>query len=336
MKRWRTVAILLAAAALLTYGGIWLLRIKMPGTSYRGPLPPLTAEEAALRDELRDDVQELAGRIGERNLRRYENLRAAADFLRRSLSQAGYEVRSQTYSAYGLESENLEVEIRGATRPEEIVIVGAHYDSVEGSPGANDNATGSAAVLALARRFAHRHPARTLRLVQFVNEEPPYSYSEAMGSVHYARRCRARGENVVAMFSLETIGYYSDAPKSQLYPFPMGFFYPATANFIAFVGNTDSQRLVRESVRIFRMTTRFPSEGGAVPPSIPGVGWSDHWSFWQEGYPAVMVTDTALFRYPHYHIASDTPDKIDYDRLARVVSGLDQVITALQEVEARR
>lgn len=331
MKHWRIAVLLAIIAGLLVYGGIWTVRIKMPGRNHRGPLLPLTAQEMALREELREDVQQLAGRIGERNLGRYENLRAAADYLRRSLFQAGYEVRSQTYKALGLESANLEVEIRGAIRPDEIVIVGAHYDSVEGSPGANDNATGVAAMLALARRFANRQPGRTLRFLGFTNEEPPYSYSEDMGSVHYARRCRARGENVVAMFSLETIGYYSDASHSQQYPFPMGFFYPATANFIAFVGNTDSQHLVRESVRIFRETTPFPAEGGAVPPTIPGVGWSDHWSFWEQGYQAVMVTDTALFRYPHYHVATDTPDKVDYDRLARVVGGLDHVITALSK-----
>jgi hypothetical protein len=317
---------LFVAVGLLAYGGIWTLRIKMPGSTHRGSLPPLSVEETALRDQLRADVFALAGRIGERNVGRYENLRAAANYLREELSRAGYQVEPQKYSAYGLKFENLVAEIPGSARPDEIVIVGGHYDSVEGSPGANDNATGAAAVLALARQFAHRRPARTLRFIHFVNEEPPHSYGDAMGSVVYARRCRARNENITAMFSIETIGYYSDDPQSQQYPFPMGFFYPSTANFIAFVGNTDSQQLVRESVKVFRESTRFPSEGGAVPPSIPGVGWSDHWSFWQEGYPGVMVTDTALYRYPHYHTASDTPEKVDYERLARVVAGLERVI----------
>jgi hypothetical protein len=105
--------------------------------------------------------------------------------------------------------------------------------------------------------------------------------------------------------------------------------YPATGNFIAFVGNYGSRRLVRQVVGSFRRQAEFPSEGGAVPGFLPGIGWSDHWSFWQEGYPALMVTDTAPFRYPHYHRVTDTPDKLDYDRTARVVSGLEAVVREL-------
>jgi Zn-dependent M28 family amino/carboxypeptidase len=128
------------------------------------------------------------------------------------------------------------------------------------------------------------------------------------------------------MLSLETIGYYSDAPNSQQYPPPFNLYYPSTGNFIGFVGNEESSRLVEQVVRAFRQHAKFPSEGSAAPSDVPGVGWSDHWSFWQAGYPALMVTDTAPFRYPHYHLSSDTPDKLDYDRMARVVDGLQAVI----------
>lgn len=303
--------------------------IWMPGKSYRGPLPTLTGHEAELRDALRRDVQKLAGEIGERNLPRYGSLVAAADFLEASLSAAGYKVRRQSYTLLGRTCDNLEVEIAGTDRPGEIVIVGAHYDSIEGSPGANDNATGAAAVLALARSFSRQKTARTLRFVAFVNEEPPYYQSPAMGSIVYAKRAQARGENVVAMLSLETIGYYSDRKGSQSYPFPFNLFYPSTGDFIAFVGNVSSHGLVRDAVASFRRVANFPSEGGAVPGFIIGVGWSDHWSFWQSGYPAIMVTDTALFRYPYYHTHEDTPDKVQYDRLARVVSGLEGVVADL-------
>ena len=156
----------------------------------------------------------------------------------------------------------------------------------------------------------------------FVDEEPPFFKSGEMGSRKYARRAKERGENVVAMFSLETIGYYSDRPGSQHYPPPIGLFYPDTGNFIGFVSNLGSRSLLHEVIASFRRHAQFPSEGLAAPAFIPGVDWSDHWSFWDEGYPALMVTDTAPYRYPYYHLAADTPDKVDFDRLARVVSGL--------------
>ena len=165
-----------------------------------------------------------------------------------------------------------------------------------------------------------------MRFVLFVNEESPYFQTEAMGSLVYARECRQRGDNIVAMFSLETIGYYSDRPGSQQYPWPLSAVYPSTGNFIAFVGNIASDHLVKQVVESFRRHAQFPSEGGALPGVIPGVGWSDHWSFWQAGYPALMVTDTAPFRYAHYHSAEDAPDKLDYESTARVVVGLDTVL----------
>jgi Zn-dependent M28 family amino/carboxypeptidase len=201
---------------------------------------------------------------------------------------------------------------------------------VRGSPGANDNGSGAAATLALARRVAGRNLPRTVRLVAFVNEEAGAFKTEAMGSLVYARQCRERNEKIVAMLSLETIGYYSTEPNSQSYPLPgLGALYPTTGNFIAFVGNFGSRALVRDVVGSFRKHARFPSEGAALPSAVPGIDWSDHWSFWQNGYPALMVTDTAPFRYPYYHLAQDTPDKLDYDRMARVVAGLRYVIEEL-------
>jgi hypothetical protein len=146
-----------------------------------------------------------------------------------------------------------------------------------------------------------------------------------MGSLVYAKRCKDRGERIVAMLSLETIGFYSDVKGSQKYPPPLSLFYPSTGNFIGFVGDRSSTDLMRSVVKTFRATTRFPSEGAALFASLPGVGWSDHWSFWQVGYPGVMVTDTAPFRYPHYHTGADTPDKLDYE-LERVVGELVGVL----------
>jgi Zn-dependent M28 family amino/carboxypeptidase len=299
----------------------------MPGRNV-STAAALSETEITLRAELAADVQTLAGEIGERNLPHYPQLNAAADFIEGSLSRAGLRVRRDTYELQARACHNLEGEIRG-TRPQ-VILIGAHYDSVFGSPGANDNASGVAALLALARRFAGKHTDQTLRFVAFVNEEPPYFQTEQMGSFVYAKRCKARGDRISAMISLETIGYFSDRPRSQVYPSPgLGLFYPTTGNFIGFVGNFPSRALLRRTIGLFREQAKLPSEGAALPSFVPGVGWSDQWSFWQCGYPAIMVTDTAPFRYPHYHSATDTPDKLDCDRFALVVSGLEKTIAAL-------
>ncbi|MEY2498150.1 MAG: hypothetical protein QOD12_1706 [Verrucomicrobiota bacterium] len=300
--------------------------MRMPGKNI-STAAPLSAVEIALRAELVADVQKLAGEIGERNLQHYPQLSVAADFIEGSFSRAGLQPRRDTYELEGRACHNIEAEIRGARL--EIVVVGAHYDSVFGSPGANDNGSGVAALLALARRFAGKPAGLTLRFVAFVNEEPPYFQTEQMGSFVYARRCKDRGDQISAMLSLETIGYFSDAPHSQKYPPGISAFYPSTGNFIGFVGNVRSRALVRRTIGLFREQGKIPSEGAALPSFIPGVAWSDQWAFWQCGYPAIMITDTAPFRYPHYHQSTDTPDKLEYDRFALVVSGMEKVIAEL-------
>ncbi len=324
------VGITIGLIALILGTGWWAV-IRMPGKSHRGPLPAPDDALAALIQELRRDIYWLAADIGERNvLNCPEQLARAADYLESEFRAEGYEVNRQGYTVSNVRCRNLEVEIPGTTRREEIIVVGAHYDTVIGSPGANDNTSGVAAVLALARRFSERKPERTLRFLAFVNEEPPYFHTEDMGSRVYARRCRERGENIVAMLSLETIGYYSDAPGSQKYPRPFERLFPSEGNFIGFFGNLRSRGLVRRVIRIFRKHEPFPSEGATPPESlVPGVGLSDQWSFWQEGYPALMVTDTAMYRYPNYHERGDTFDKINFDRMARVVRGLEKVVAEL-------
>ena len=247
----------------------------------------------------------------------------------KSLEEAGYAVSVQPFTSRGLTVNNLDAALPGHSAADEIIVAGAHYDSVVGSPGANDNASGVAALLELARLLAGTALPRTVRFVAFVNEEAPFFYSDEMGSKLYADRAHAQGERIKAMLSLETIGYYTGHPASQRYPFPFSFFYPDTGNFIGFVGDLWSWRLVRRAIGAFRATTAFPSEGVAAPRATKGVHWSDHWSFWQAGYPAIMVTDTALYRYPHYHAATDTPEKLDYTGLARVTGGLAEVISAL-------
>ncbi|BAY87165.1 hypothetical protein NIES267_66830 [Calothrix parasitica NIES-267] len=310
-------------------GWLWFTCFQMPGKSYSGELLPLMAEEKIIQDNLQRDINKLANDIGARNYSNYENLNAAAYFLKSSFEEAGYKVNEQEYKINNQAFTNLEVEIKGVDKPDEIIVVGGHYDTAFTTPGANDNGSGVAAVLELARRFADKKPSRTLRFVEFTNEEPPYFWTENMGSLVYAKGYKQRNENVVAMLSLETMGYFSEEEETQKYPFPLNLIYPSQGNFIAFVGNIDSSKLVKTSLKYFRKQVKFPSEGLAVFNQIPGVGWSDHWSFWQQGYQAIMVTDTAPFRYTQYHTLDDVSDNIDYEKLARVVSGLEKVIEEL-------
>jgi hypothetical protein len=318
-------------SVLFGIASVWcyLAMVHMPGESYVGALEPLDDRARALASELRAHVESLAVGIGERSVRRAEGLHAAADRIEGAFAAAGLSSRRQTFVVDGVDCDNVEAEIGGREPGRDVVIVGAHYDSVAFTTGADDNASGTSAMLALARAFAGEKPRATLRFVAFANEEPPYFQTAEMGSLAYARRCKERGERVVAMLSLETIGFYADTAGTQKYPPLVSLAYPSAGNFIGFVGDRASADLVRRVVRSFRRTTKFPSEGAALPAGVPGVGWSDQWSFWQMGYPAIMVTDTAPFRYPHYHTTADTPDKLDYERMARVVGGLERVVRDL-------
>jgi Zn-dependent M28 family amino/carboxypeptidase len=303
--------------------------LHMPGPQHTGPQPALTAEESQVRENLRSSVTFLGGTLGERHMFRPEPLRRAADWITKTFEAAGYTVESQSYPARSLKLENIIAERRGASHPEEILVVGAHYDSAVHAPGANDNGSGVAALLVLAQAFATRQPERTIRFVAFANEELGFQ-TEAMGSLVYAKRCRERGERIVGMLSLETMGYYTDAPDSQAFPASfLRWLYPTTGNYVAFIGNMASRPLVSRTIESFRRHTPFPAQGTALPDAIPGVGWSDQWAFWQMGYPALMVSDTAPFRYVHYHTPKDTPDQLNYDAFARVVVGLRSALADL-------
>ncbi|HEY2843954.1 MAG TPA: M28 family peptidase [Bryobacteraceae bacterium] len=302
----------------------------IPGESYAGPLPALAADEQAMAAQLRAHVDMLATTIGPRNIRDHlAALRQSESWIESTFRDLGHEPRRQEFSADGQAVRNIDVEIRGTTRPDEIFVIGAHYDSVTNCPAANDNGSGIAGTIEMARYFTARPPAQTMRFVAFVNEEPPYFHTEQMGSLVYARVCRARNENIAGMISLETIGYYSDAPGSQHYPAPFSAFFPKVGNFIGFCGSWSSRHLVRGVTESFRRHTQFPSEGLAAPDWIPGIGWSDHWSFSKVGYPALMATDTAPYRYMHYHTPQDTPEKLDYEKMARVLTGISRVVEDL-------
>lgn len=288
-------------------------------------------------DEISRHVRTLALDIGERNVWRYPELQRTVAYIEAELRNSGYTPTRQTYDVSRLPVSNVEVTRpaapnQAADHPDEIIVIGAHYDTVTGCPGANDNATGVAALLELARRFRRVEPQRTIRFVAFVNEEPPFFQTAQMGSLVNANAARARGDRIVGMLALETMGYYADAGGSQQYPAEeMRGLYPDVGDFIGFVANTESRDLLERAARVFESRSLVPLQAAALPAALPGTGWSDHWSFWQAGYPAMMVTDTAPWRYPWYHTPDDTPDKIDFERFGDVVDGLELVIRALAD-----
>lgn len=325
LKRLGLLAGLLAIALMAAY----FTMMSMPGSSHRGPLPPLTEAERDTATYVRGRVEALAGTPGSRSTFNPRGMAAAAREIMATMEGLGYPAPREIPVERGSPVPNLEYTIAGTDLAAEIVVIGAHFDTFQGTPGADDNASGCAALMQLARALAGKPLKRTVRLVFFVNEEPPAFWTRDMGSWVYAKQCRAKGDNIVAMLSLESLGYYSDAPNSQKYPPVLGWVLPDQGNFVGVVGNLASRALVHRVIRTFRETTAFPSEGAALPAFLPGVGWSDHWSFWQEGYSAVMLTDTAVFRNPHYHHATDTPDTLDFERLARVATGIERVVRSL-------
>ncbi|HKL25144.1 MAG TPA: M28 family peptidase [Desulfuromonadales bacterium] len=320
----------LAAALVAALAAAGYFMSRMPGTSFRGPLPSPTPAESHLAERLQNHVAILAERFGERHIWQFDNLQETAAYIETEFLQAGLDVRSISYRVENREVRNLEAEIRGKDRSEEVILVGAHYDTVPGTVGANDNGSGIAVLLELARHFSARQPSRTLRFVAFVNEEPPFFKTDRMGSRVYVEQGLHENEDIIGMLSLETIGYYSSEPGSQKFPLPLlRLFYPDRGDFLAMIGNLASLQLLKRSLQAFRHEVDFPSEGMAAPSWLAGVDWSDHGSFWKIGVPAIMVTDTALFRYPYYHDSGDTPDKLDYQAMARVTLGLQAVIDSL-------
>ena len=293
---------------------------------------PLSAQEnKVIASALRQHVFMLAEEIGERNIFNPQALHDAERYIKETWQAMGYEVQLQVYEVNGVRSANLEITIPGSNKANEILLVGAHYDSVRGSPGANDNGSGVAALLELSRLYVGSTPQRTIRFVAFVNEEPPFFLTSDMGSMHYAKAARREGDDIRLMLSLETIGYYRDEPGSQEYPPLFRYFYPSSGNFIAFVSNLRSRPQLKQLTTAFRNCSDFPVEQVSAFSWIPGVSWSDHFSFWLRRYRAVMVTDTAFYRYPYYHSYEDTAEKLDYERLAAVTVGLYGALTHLSE-----
>ena len=300
----------------------------MPGMARPSALPVLSAEMEARRERLKSHVYTLAVDIGERHHRQKGSLDRTADYIEGAFADMGYNPVSEVYGKFGFR--NVVVNLYGGEAREEIIILGAHYDSVVLSPGADDNASGVAALLEIAAMLKQHRPGRTIRFVAFANEEWPYFGRENMGSLAHAEKAADRGEKIVAMLSLEMLGYFSTAENSQRYPKPLNYFYPDTADFIAFVGNISSRDLLRRTIFEFRASGQFPSEGLIAPRIlVPDIRRSDNSSFWTNGYAAIMVTDTSNYRNRNYHRPRDTYDTLDYDSMTRVVTGLAGTIRVL-------
>jgi len=287
----------------------------MPSRAWEGPAPPPTDEQTRIRANLERHVRTLAETIGPRNLTCHSKLREASAYLQAELGECSV----HTYEADGKSYDILETPGQGP-----FTVVGAHYDSVYTCPGANDNASGVAAVLELARLLKG---VEGYRFVLFPNEEPPYYKTPDMGSVRYVQQLLREKEPVTSMLCLETVGYYPSTPGSQKSPFPG---LPTVGDFVAIVGNAASAFLVRELLERWRapLTCLGLAPLPATEPFLleAGMDMSDHAAFWKAGIPAVMVTDTVFYRYEHYHTPEDTWEKLTYEPFARMVDGLAAVL----------
>ena len=280
---------------------------------------------------LKKHVQMLSDEIGDRNIDKYESLLKAQEYIREFFSKLPLEVELQKYAVTKIEVNNIIATKKGSSESDEIIVVGAHYDSCY-TPGADDNASGVAGLLEIAETLSKEQTQRTIKFIAFVNEEPPFFKTEDMGSIIYARDAKKRGEKIKLAVILEMLGYFTDKPFSQKYPPFLGPFYPNRGNFVAVVGNFSSRHFVKGFINDFKSATSLPIESLSIAGIIPGADLSDHWSFWKTGYPAIMVTDTAFFRNWNYHRHTDRYDTLDYEKMAHVVEGVKASLRKLAQL----
>ncbi|OGP95064.1 MAG: hypothetical protein A2157_19870 [Deltaproteobacteria bacterium RBG_16_47_11] len=299
------LAILLFAFLFFSY---WYT-IRCAGNWRGEPLEKkMKMELIEIKKSMESDIEYLQ-KLGPRNSendKSYKQLRQCEEWIRQKWESQGYGVNKHTFSFREKEYCDLEIEIKGCTLPSEIIIISAQYDTLPDSPGANNNGSGIAILFQLSQLLKKHSPDRTLRLLNFVNEEDPFFGTEMMGSYQYAKRCRQRGEEIRVMLSVDALGVYKDEPGSQRLPFPFSLFYPDRGNFLAFIGNLQSRKYIVELSKGFKKGSSFPIEVGVAPEWVKGVAWSDHSSFWKFGYPGIMVTDTGGFRSSYHTTKEDT------------------------------
>lgn len=313
-------------------GFVYLLGLymtSMPGASHAGALPLLTDEERSVADRLHGHVEALAHDIGARGPHLPSAALEAETYLHNSLRKAGYDVRATDVETKSGALRTLEGQLGGGRNADEIVLVAAHYDTDGRSPGAEANASGCAVLIEVARGMIELAGERSVRFVLFPTGAGIYAGAENSAAATYARSAHQKHEKIVAMLSLDSLGSYKDTSDSQGGPFPLSCWYPSTANFVAFVGDFDSRDVVRKCVELFRLTTKFPCEGAALPGFAPGFNSSDHAGFRRQDYPALIVTDTGSMRNEKAGTQFDTSDRIDYEKMARVTAGITRVISGL-------
>jgi len=310
--------------AALSVGGWATWRIVQPTFT---AAPAAAAPDTALAQALRRHVDKLAVEFSPRDEANVANLDAAAAYIEAQLRQTGARVSLQPYSVGGRSYRNVIAQFGPET--ESLVVIGAHYDVAGEQPGADDNASGVAGLIELARRLGQLDLSQRVELVAYTLEEPPHFRSSNMGSAVHAKSLKVQGKRVSLMLSLECIGYFSDAPDSQQLLTPaMKAVYPTTGNFIALVGNYEEGHLSRRVKAGMQAATDLPVYSINAPSFLTGIDFSDHLSYWNEGFVGMMVTDTAFFRNQAYHTPEDTPDRLDYGRMAKVVEGVWQVVRA--------
>lgn len=279
-----------------------------------------------IQANLRLHVDRLAGLIGPRVLTRPGSIEPTLGYLRGQWREMDWQISEETYDALGEQATNLCVQQPGTHSPDQVVLLGAHYDTTLGTPGADDNASAVAVMLEVSRILRHHNARRTARYVAFACEEAPYFNLDLMGSQHHARLTRQRNESVVGMLCLEMVGYFIDDKGSQKIPptipkvlHPL---FPKRGNFLAAVGNLASWRLCWKFRRGFKRGTKLPLFSIALPESVREIRLSDNRAFWDQNYPALMLTDTSFLRNPNYHMESDTPETLDYERMTQVTLGV--------------
>lgn len=283
-----------------------------------------------LQENLKRHVKVLSSDIGERNFDNYSNLERAAKYIRDELKNLGYPTSEQVYYIKDLAYRNIIATKEGTGQKDKVIILGAHYDSVIGSPGADDNGSGVAGLLELARILYKDDLNKTIKFIAFTNEEPPLFMTRFMGSFKYAKQAKVKDEDIQAMLCLESIGYYRQEKGSQSYPIGLGFFYPDKGNFIVVASNLNSGPLLKKVVKEFKVSSTFPLEYLIAPIFLAqAISFSDNWSFWKMGYRAVMITDTAFYRNPYYHTSGDTLDKLDFQSMSELIKGLYPVLLEL-------
>lgn len=307
-----------------------ILPVMIAGCMMTQPIVGKGKRSAATVDPqmLRKCVETICSDFTPRSYLDATNLNRCADWIEQSFREAGGRTSNQVYTAAGRKFRN--VIARFGLEQGPLVVVGAHYDSFGRMPAADDNASGVAGLIELARLFSRNTPQIPVEVVAYSNEEPPFFASSDMGSAHHARGVKAAGVDVRAVIVLEMIGYFSDEPKSQSYPMALlRLFYPNKGNYIAVVGSFGQTRLVRRIKWAMRGATDLPVHSINAPAIVPGVDFSDHRSYWDVGFAAVMVTDTAFYRNRDYHTANDTPNRLDYNRMAKVVMGVYEAVLAI-------